>query len=286
MNYELIRSEKISLSIRDRCRIAEVSASAYYAWKKQDQGKNSDDDLLMQIEPVLEGFPGYGYRRVTKELRKRGLKVNKKRIQRVMRAHGLQRRRKRRFVRTTDSKHSLPVYPNLIQGLDVVRPNQVWAADITYVRLVQGFVYVAVLLDLFSRKVIGWALSSSLHAELVVSALKMALQTRDVQPGLIHHSDRGVQYACEQYVEILQKHGITISMSRKGNPYDNAKLESFMKTLKTEEVYLNEYQTEQEAMLNIGKFIETIYNKKRLHSSLSYYSPVEFEEIFFTQKAA
>ncbi len=286
MNYELIRSEKISLTVRNRCRSAEVSASAYYAWKKQTQDKTSDEQLTNDIKLVVEELPGYGYRRVTKELQKRGLKVNKKRVQRVMREHGLQRRRKRRFVRTTNSKHSLPVYPNLIQKVVIERPNQVWAADITYVRLLRGFVYVAVLLDLFSRKVIGWALSRSLHAEFVVGALTMAFETRTVQSGLIHHSDRGAQYACEQYTELLHNRGITISMSRKGNPYDNATLESFMKTLKAEEVYLNEYETEQDARSNIGTFIETLYNKKRLHSSLGYCSPDEFEDNFYSQKAA
>ena len=286
MNYELIESETSPLSVRSRCRVAQVSAGAYYAWTKQNRVKNSDKELAKGIEQVLEEFPGYGYRRVTKELQKRGLKLNKKRVQRVMQARGLQRRRKRRFVRTTDSRHSLPVYPNLTRGVNVERPNQVWAADITYVRLVRGFVFVAVLLDLFSRKVIGWALSSSLKAELAVEALTMALQSRTVEQGLIHHSDRGVQYASEQYVEILLKHGMKISMSRKANPYDNAKLESFMKTLKTEEVYLNEYETESEARVNIGKFIEHLYNKKRLHSSLGYCSPVEFEDNFHSQKAA
>lgn len=286
MNYELIQSETALLSVRNRCRIAQVSASSYYAWTKQARGEYSDKELANQIEQVLEEFPGYGYRRVTKQLQKRALTVNKKRVQRVMQDRGLQRRRKRRFVRTTDSKHSHRVYPNMIRGVTVERPDQIWAADITYVRLVRGFVYVAVLLDLFSRKVIGWALSSSLHAELAVDALKMALQSRTVKPGLIHHSDRGVQYACEQYVEILLKHGLNISMSRKANPYDNAKLESFMKTLKTEEVYLNQYETESEARVNIGKFIEQLYNKKRLHSSLSYCSPVEFEDNFHSQIAA
>ena len=238
------------------------------------------------IRAVLEDFPSYGYRRVTKELSRRGVAVNKKRVERVMRQNHLQRRQKRRFVRTTDSKHTLRVYPNLTRDMVIGRPDQVWAADITYVRLVRGFVYVAVVLDLFSRKVIGWALANSLHAQLVVSALQNALQTRTVRPGLIHHSDRGVQYACEDYVQLLQQHGITISMSRKGNPYDNATLESFMKTLKTEEVYLNEYETESEARENIGGFIETMYNIKRLHSSLGYCSPVEFEEQFHSHKAA
>jgi transposase InsO family protein len=286
MMYGLIHREGNGLTVRERCRIAEVSRSAYYAWGQRAEREVSDDGLLTEIRKVLEEFAGYGFRRVTKELQKRGLKVNKKRVQRVMQEHQLQRRRKRRFVRTTDSKHGFAVYPNLVRDVAIERPDQVWAADITYVRLVRGFVYVAVLLDLFTRKAIGWALSSSLHAELAISALKKALETRTVQPGLIHHSDRGSQYASEQYVAILHEHGITISMSRKGNPYDNATLESFMKTLKTEEVYLNEYETEQEARRNIGQFIETIYNVKRLHSSLGYSSPAEFEDRFLSHKVA
>lgn len=286
MNYELIESETTPLSVGKRCRIAQVSTSSYYAWTKRARGKDTDKELVNQIEQVLEEFPGYGYRRVTKQLQKRSLMVNKKRVQRIMQDRGLQRRRKRRFVRTTDSKHGHRVYPNLIRGVAIERPNQVWAADITYVRLLRGFVYVAVLLDLFSRKVIGWALSSSLKADLAVEALMMALQSRTIEPGAVHHSDRGVQYACEEYVEILLKHGLKISMSRKANPYDNAKLESFMKTLKTEEVYLNEYETEAEARINIGNFIEQLYNNKRLHSSLGYCSPVEFEDNFHSQKVA
>ncbi len=285
MNYELIQRETEPLTVQDRCRIAEVSTSAYYAWTKVRQGR-SDEDLVDQIKEVLEDFAAYGYRRVTKELQKRGMKVNKKRIQRVMRERGLQRRRKRRFVRTTDSKHSLPVYPNLIQDVVAERPDQIWAADITYVRLVRGFVFLAVVLDLYSRRVIGWALSNSLKAKLTVEALMMALQSRRIHSGLTHHSDRGIQYACEEYIKILVEHGIEISMSRKANPYDNAKLESFMKTLKTEEVYMNEYETGQEARENIGNFIEEVYNKKRLHSSLGYCSPVEFEDNFHSQNAA
>lgn len=286
MMYRLIETEKTSLPIRQRCRIAKVSASAYYAWRKQTTVYRNDQELLAMIRAVLEDFLSYGYRRVTKELSRRGVAVNKKRVERVMRENHLQRRQKRRFVCTTDSKHNLRVYPNLIRDLVIERPDQVWAADITYVRLARGFVYVAVVLDLFSRKVIGWALANSLHAQLVVSALQNALQTRTVQPGLIHHSDRGAQYACEDYVQLLQQHSITISMSRKGNPYDNATLESFMKTLKTEEVYLNEYETENEARENIGRFIETMYNIKRLHSSLGYCSPAEFEDTFHSHKAA
>jgi len=286
MIYQLIETDGSRLSIRDRCKIAKVSASAYYAWCTQTDDEPCEDALLAEIRLILEEFMGYGYRRVVLELNQRGFLVNKKRVQRLMKKHHLQRKQRRRFVRTTDSNHGLPVYPNIIGDLVIERPDQVWAADITYVRLVRGFVYVAVLLDLFSRKVIGWALSRSLHAQLAVEALEMALQTRRVQPGLIHHSDRGVQYASEQYVQLLVRQGIVISMSRKGNPYDNAKLESFMKTLKTEEVYLNEYETEQDARINIGRFIETLYNKKRLHSSLGYCSPDKFEDIFYSLEAA
>jgi putative transposase len=287
MMYQLIQTDSSRLSIRQRCKITKVSASAYYAWCSQTTcGLTTEDNLLAEVLNILEEFTGYGYRRVTEELNQRGYWVNKKRIQRFMRKHHLQRKQRRRFVCTTDSNHGFSVYPNIICDVVIDRPDQVWAADITYVRLVRGFVYVAVLLDLFSRKVIGWALSGSLHAQLAVEALQMALRTRTVQPGLIHHSDRGVQYACEEYVQLLEHQGIVISMSRKGNPYDNAKLESFMKTLKTEEVYLNEYETEQDARINIGRFIETIYNIKRLHSSLGYCSPDKFEDLFYSLKAA
>lgn len=287
MIYRLIRDEG-ALSLRQRCRIASVSASAYYAWESTEVRDESGQELALvgQIQAIVQEFVGYGYRRVTKELHKRGVVVNKKRVQRLMQQHHLQRRRRRRFVHTTNSDHHLPVYPNLIREMVIERPNQVWAADITYVRLVQGFVYVAVVLDLFSRRVIGWALSKSLHAELTVEALRRALEARPVEPGLIHHSDRGVQYACEEYVALLQQSGIAISMSGKGNPYDNATLESFMKTLKVEEVYLNEYATEAEARENIGAFIETMYNIKRLHSSLGYCSPDEFEAFYRPRNVA
>lgn len=286
MIYHLIRTDGGRLSTQDRCKIANVSASAYYAWCAQTKDEPCEDALLAEIRLILGEFMGYGYRRVTVELNQRGFGVNKKRVQRLLQKHHLQRKQRRRFVCTTDSNHGFSVYPNIIRDLVIDRPDQVWAADITYVRLVRGFVYVAVLLDLFSRKVIGWALSRSLHTQLAVEALEMALRTRTVQPGLIHHSDRGVQYASEQYVQLLERQGIVISMSRKGNPYDNAKLESFMKTLKTEEVYLNEYETERDARTNIGKFIETLYNIKRLHSSLGYCSPDKFEALFYSREAA
>lgn len=294
MIYRLIRDESScgGLSVRQRCSIAKVSPSAYYAWVKHADAKGTDEGetaLVEQVQAILLEFTGYGYRRVTKQLQRRGMVVNKKRVQKLMQKHHLQRKRKRRYVRTTDSRHNLPVYPNLVKNLLIERPNQVWAADITYVRLLHGFVYLAVILDLFSRKVIGWALSASLRTELAVEALRMALQSRPdavVKPGLIHHSDRGVQYASHEYIALLQHHGIAISMSRKGNPYDNATLESFIKTVKVEEIYLNEYATETEARQNIGAFIETIYNIKRLHSSLGYRSPDEFEALHRLHNAA
>lgn len=286
MIYQLIETDNSPLSVRERCRIAEVSTSAYYSWINADPKPVREEELLTEVLEILREFTGYGYRRVTKDLNERGYCVNKKRIQSLMQKHNLGRKRKRKFVHTTDSNHGFVVYPNKIRDFVIDRPDQVWASDITYVRLVRGFVYVAVILDLFSRKVIGWALSGSLHAQLAVEALQMALPRRSIQAGLIHHSDRGVQYACEEYVELLKQHAITISMSRKGNPYDNAKLESFMKTLKTEEVYLNEYETETDARENIGRFIETIYNNKRLHSSLGYCSPNKFEDIFYSHKVA
>jgi transposase InsO family protein len=194
-------------------------------------------------------------------------------------------RRKKRFVRTTDSKHPYRVYPDVAKDVVPLRPDQLWRADITYVRLPQEFIYLAVILDAFSRRVVGWALSRHIDAALTLTALRMAIAGRSVAPGLVHHSDRGVQYACDEYIALLNEHHFTISMSRKGNPYDNAMAESFMKTIKTEEVYINEYNTVSEATDNIHSFIEIVYNSQRLHSSLGYLTPCEKEaEYHNTQK--
>jgi putative transposase len=220
----------------------------------------------------------YGYRRVTVELWHQGVVVNHKRVLRLMRADNLLVVRKQRFVLTTDSRHGYAVYSNLAARLKLTGINQLWVADITYVRLRETFLYLAVVMDAHSRRVVGWELGEDLRAELALGALHRALADRHIEPGIVHHSDRGVQYCCQAYVEKLQSYGFVISMSRAGNPYDNAKAESFMKTLKSEEVYLHQYRDQEEARVSIHNFIEEVYNRKRRHSSLGYLSPDAFEE--------
>jgi putative transposase len=239
-----------------------------------------DPDLGLRdhIQRVALEWPAYGYRRVTAELHRRGVAANRKRVLRLMRADNLLCLRRRSLIRTTDSRHALGAYPNLVPGLAVTSINQLWVADITYIRLLREFVYLAVILDAFSRRCIGWALEPYLEAELALAALRMALATRQVEPGLVHHSDQGVQYASAAYTELLKERGIRISMSRKGNAYDNAKAESFIKTLKYEEAYLFEYETMAEARSRIKHFLEEVYNRKRLHSALGYVPPMEFEQ--------
>lgn len=234
-------------------------------------------DLRDAIQKIAVDRPMYGYRRITAELRRNGRVVNHKRVLRITGEDNLLCMRRRSFVRTTDSNHKLPVYPNLARTMRVSRIGQLWVADITYIRLLLEFVYLAVILDAFSRRVIGWALGRTLEAELAIEALMKAIKRGRIEPGLVHHSDRGVQYASWTYIEILTAHDIRISMSRRGNPYDNAKAESFIKTLKYEEVYRSEYRDLADARRQIGRFIETVYNRNRLHSALGYRSPVEFE---------
>lgn len=270
----------LQLSITQSCHALEVSCSGYYDWKNRSEPVPSDDmelrDLIQEI--VLE-FPGYGYRRVTAELRNRGYVANRKRVLRLMREDNLLCLKKKFKPVTTDSSHGLPVYPNLLKDTTISRPNQVWASDITYIQLLHEHIYLAVIIDLFSRKCIGWDLSRNMGDQLTLNALDMAYRNRESEPlqGLIHHSDQGVQYASGDYVGSLKDQEIHISMSRKGNPYDNAFAESFIKTLKYEEVYLNEYSTFEDALRSIWQFIEVIYNRKRLHSSLGYKSPEQFE---------
>jgi transposase InsO family protein len=253
--------------------------TSYYYKPKPREISPEDQAIIARIEEVAEDFATYGYRKITAQLRRDGIVVNRKKVQRIMREKGLFVKKIRRFVKTTDSNHPYPVYPNLIKGLNVTEVNQAWVADITYIRIVAAFVYLAVILDLYSRKAIGYAISRSIDTDLSLAALQMAIETRNPRAGLIHHSDQGVQYAAHDYVDVLKSHEINISMSRKGNPYDNAFAESFMKTIKTKEVYLWEYRTLDDVLRRIPYFIEDVYNQKRLHASLDYMPPNEFEAI-------
>jgi putative transposase len=234
-------------------------------------------DLRDAIQRIAVEWPSYGRPRVTAELRHRGWRVNPKRVYRLMRQDNLLCVRRRKFVVTTDSNHGRKVYPNLARTMILTATDQLWRADITYIRLRDEFVFLAVILDAYSRRVIGWALDRTLEDELPLAALDMALTRRTVQPGLVHHSDRGSQYASNDYTDLLKTHQIAISMSRKANPWDNAACESFMKTLKYEEVLRNEYRDLAEARASIRQFLEKIYNQKRLHSALGYLPPAEFE---------
>ena len=241
--------------------------------------------LREQIEHIHEEFPGYGYRRIQRELKRRGQTVNEKRIRRVMKKFGLRPITWRSFVRTTDSRHALPIYPNRIKNRLVRAVNEVWVADLTYIRIRSSFVYLAALLDLYSRRIIGWAISKRIDSELCLTALQMALEHRPAH-GCIHHSDRGVQYASARYVTVLRQHKVEISMSGKANPYDNAFMESFYKTLKYEEVHLWNYETYEDVIERLPFFLEEVYNRKRLHSSIGYVPPVEFEAAVLNMKPA
>jgi len=259
-----------------------VSKSGYYKWlsRKGYDGKAArDKPIVEEMMKIVQENTGYGYRRITFELRSGGFVVNHKKVLRLMRVNGLIVKHKRFHPITTDSEHDNPVYPNLVRGMNITGPNQVWAADFTYIQLRKEFIFLAVELDIYSRRCIGWSLSRDLNADTALDALQMALYNRrhDDLGGLIHHSDRGLQYTSIAFTECLRNHGIQISNSRKGNPYDNAYVESFFKTLKYEEVYLNEYDNFEDALENIKRFIEDVYNAKRMHSSLGYQSPIEFE---------
>lgn len=268
------------VSLRQLCRWLGVSRSWYYARPSPEERARRDVALREAIEQVILELPGYGYRRVTRALQREGWEVNHKRVLRVMRQESLLCHLKRHFLVTTDSSHGYATYPNLLAATTLSAPDQAWVADITYVRLPTIFVYLACVLDAFSRRCVGWKLSRQIDTRLTLDALESALAQRQPPPGLIHHSDRGVQYASLEYVARLEQAGARVSMSAKGNPYDNAKAESFFKTLKREEVYLKDYQTFAEAEANLERFIEAVYNHKRLHSSLGYRPPVEFEAAY------
>jgi putative transposase len=259
------------------CQLGQVSRAGLYRFDAEGERPDDDLDLRNEIQRIALEFPCYGRPRITAELKRRGWKVNHKRVARILREDNLLCLRRKRFVVTTDSNHGFPIYPNLAGSMEPAGINQLWIADITYIRLEMEFVYLAVVLDAYSRRVIGWALDRTLEDDLAIAALKMALRRRSPSQGVTHHSDRGVQYASNDYTNLLKAHGISISMSRKGNPYDNAACESFMKTLKYEEVYRQEYRDLADAHSSIERFLEKIYNGKRLHSALGYRPPVEFE---------
>ncbi len=258
--------------------LAQIGRSTFYRYET-DSPPRSDPDMNLRdaLQRIALEMPGYGRRRITWELRRRGWTVNAKRVYRLMREDNLLCVRRRRFVVTTDSEHGLRVYPNLARQMVLTDVDQLWVADITYIRLREEFVFLAVILDAYSRRVIGWELNRTLEKELTLAALRMALSRRTISAALVHHSDRGVQYASHEYTDLLKSRGIQISMSRKGNPWDNAACESFMKTLKYEEVYRSEYRDLAEARASIHRFLDRVYNRKRLHSALGYLPPVEFE---------
>lgn len=267
------------MTVLRMCEISQVSRASFYRFAAETDPVDRDLDLRDEIQRIALEFRFYGRPRITAELRRRGWTVNHKRVGRILRDDNLLCLRRRKFVvATTDSNHNLRVYPNLASTMELTGINQLWIADITYIRLETEFVYLAVVLDAYSRRVIGWELDRHLEDDLAIAALKMALRRRKPRPGEVtHHSDQGVQYASNDYTGMLHDHGIRISMSRKGNPYDNATCESFMKTLKYEEVYGQEYRDLADARSSIEQFIEKVYNGKRLHSSLGYRPPIEFE---------
>ena len=269
------------LSLEQLCHLFEVSRSWYYEHRGHSEDDEEETALRDRIEEIILEFPGYGYRRVTHALHREGKQVNHKRILRIMREESLLCRIKKSFViKTTNSRHRFPVYPNLLADLVLTAPDQAWVSDFTYIRLRNAFVYLACILDAFSRRCVGWYLSRDMTTQLTLMALRRAINERHPPAGLIHHSDRGMQYASYEYIEQLKQIDAQISMSSVSNPYDNAKAESFFKTLKQEEVYLKDYRSFEDAEANLDVFLEQVYNIKRLHSSLGYLPPAEFEATY------
>jgi putative transposase len=281
VKFEFIDARKAHFPIDFMCRQLGVSRSGYYAWKERPESKrHKADQALAEVVTAVhqKSRCTYGSPRVHAELRARGQRVGRKRVARLMSQHGLAARKKRRFVRTTDSRHHQPVAPNVLgRDFSPGQPNSTWATDITYVETGQGWLYLAVVMDLFSRKVVGWSMSEHIDRHLVLNALDMALEGRQPPRGLLHHSDRGSQYASADYQQALAARGIQCSMSRKGNCWDNAVVESFFSSLKLELVYTTRFATHAQARLALFEYLEVFYNRQRRHSSLGYLSPVDFE---------
>ena len=257
-----------------------LSSSTFYYQPKvsREEREKQDADLRDRIERVQTEHPRSGYRTMLRYLERSGIRVGERKLRRIMKKYDLQVRIRRAFVRTTDSNHPHRVFPNLLPGRTVMGLNEVWTADLTYIRIGNGFVYLAIILDLYSRRVVGWHVSKRIDGELAVTALEMAIECRKPKPGCIHHSDRGVPYLCDDYIALLKRSGFWISNSAKGNPYDNAWTETFIRTLKQEEVYLANYETYLDVIENLPKFIEEVCNEKRVHSGIGYLTPSELEE--------
>jgi len=276
-----------SLSIERMCYLAQVSRTGFYRSFREKLPMEEEMEVRSAIQQItVEHRRRYGYRRITVELRRRGMQVNHKRVLRLMREDSLLAVQPRAFKVTTDSRHDLEVHLNLADRMKLTGIDQLWVADITYIRLKTEFVYLAVILDRFSRKVVGWALDRTLASRLATRALEEAITARKPPPGLVHHSDRGVQYASDEYMQVLEEHRIVPSMSRPANPYDNASCESFMKTLKREEIYANKYRDIEHLRINLELFIQQYYNRHRLHSALGYRPPEEFEEAMISTKTS
>jgi putative transposase len=281
VKFAFIESKEVAFPVNAMCQALSISSSGYYAWKKRPASPRARADAQLTVDIVAahkRGRRAYGSPRVHRELRARGVRVGKKRVERLMRQNGIQGRRKRRFRRTTDSNHALPIAPNVLQRqFEVLAPNEVWVTDVTYVWTNEGWLYLAAILDLFSRRVVGWAASATNDTDLALAALGRALDARQPSPGLVHHSDRGSPYASEDYRGALDRRGIVASMSRTGDCWDNAVAESFFGTLKAELVDDEQYASRAAALASIADYIDSFYNLQRRHSFLDYVSPIEFE---------